>query len=444
MSLSLVDEVANMLNDVVQSKEDQEKKFEKMIDSMSEEDLKSLMKKINPYSAISDASIAPDETVSISITNYRMEYMKRLVTTTMIGFMMRMLKEYKVPDEVPPVEPLDYLKHPELCDTPEGIKDPIALKKYEDNRASMQERVIVYKFLESIFKFDPDRHVTAALTTNTKDSSRVVPKSETIGRILNERKNTIRNADDRKDYEAKYSDQAREAQNPEERAAYDLIPPLDTFARYDRYAEEFFEQYVETVNTLYGQKPDLEFGVIVYDKHVSKEAAKLFKERNMDKVIAPITNITLNKWVLFGPYRQNRERVDFYNHHTEVLKEMIDQRERDSHIATDIMKKRVKVKKQQNVEEAGPDHPDFIKYLKKNKPQIAKMGAEYAGMHDMDAKDDDDDGKTVEVDVFSITDGGRETRVTKIYNAVEKPTGGMPVDVAERNKPTAGEVKSAE
>ena len=99
----------------------------------------------------------------------------------------------------------------------------------------------------------------------------------------------------------------------------------------------------------------------------------------MTKVIAPITNIQLNKWALLGSYRENRERVDFYNQHTEVLKEMVDQRERDSHIASDIMKKRIKMKKAANVEEAGPDDKEFIRYLKKNKPQVSKLGVQCSG-----------------------------------------------------------------
>ena len=433
MSTTLVDDVANMLNDVISSKEEQEKKFAQYIDSMTEEQMKEVLKKVNPYSAVSDASIGDEETVSLSITNYRMDFLQRLVTSSMIGFLMRMLKEYKVPDEVPPVEPAEFLKDPSLVEPPTGTKDPGLISKYNQLKETMPDRVVIYKFLQEVFQFDPDRHVTAALSFNTKDPSRVVPKSEAIGRILKERKNTVQTEQKRKDYEAKYSDQALEARTPEERTAFEFIPPLDTFVRFGRYLDEHYEQYLDIVHTLYGMKPDVEYAVIVYDKHLNKENAKLFKERNMNKVIAPITNIQLNKWALLGPYRENRERVDFFNQHTEVLKEMLDQREKDSHIAADIMKKRIKIKKAKNVEEAGPDDKEFIRYLKKNKPKISSMGAEYAGTTDLDAKDDEDDVKgTVEIDVFGISDGGREMTVHKIYNAIEAPTGGMPVEPKER------------
>ena len=184
---NLVDDVANILNEVVSSKEEQEKKFAQYIDSMTEEQMKELLKKVNPYSAVSDASIGQDETVSLSITNYRLEFTQRLVQSSMVGFLMRMLKEYKVPDEIPYVEPADYIKNPSLADPPQNLKDPLTIKKYKDFKDSMDERVTIYKFLEHVFKFDPDRHVTAALQTNTKDPSRIVPKSETIGRILGER-----------------------------------------------------------------------------------------------------------------------------------------------------------------------------------------------------------------------------------------------------------------
>jgi hypothetical protein len=423
MSLNnIADGVADLLNKSTLDNKAQEAKFAEWIDGMSEEQIAELLKKVNPYGTVSDAKIGEEETVSFSYTNMRMEFMKRLIATSMIGFMMRMLKEYKVPDEVPPVEPEDYLKNPSLCDTPLTITDPAARKKYEEMRATMPERIQIYNFLKHIFQFDPDRHVTAALQTNTEDSSRAVPKSETIGRILRERKNTVRSTELRKAYEAKYEDMSREPHTELERAAYTLIPPLDTFSRFDRYMEEYYEELLDTVHTIYGARPDVDIAVAVYDKHPTKEAAKLFKERNMSKVIAPITNIQVNRWALLGPYRENRERVDFYNKHTEVLKEMVDQREKDSHIAADIMKKRIRIKKQKNVEEVGPDDKAFLQYLKKNKPAIAKMGAEYAGTADL--KDEDDDPNTVEVNVVGISDGGRSMNITKIYNPIEAPAVG--------------------
>ena len=88
----------------------------------------------------------------------------------------------------------------------------------------------------------------------------------------------MQNNQARKEYEAKYEDMARLAMTPEEQTAYSLIPPLDTFVRYDRYVSEHYEQYLDIVNTLYGMKPDVEYAVIVYDKHQTKEAAKLFKK----------------------------------------------------------------------------------------------------------------------------------------------------------------------
>jgi hypothetical protein len=419
--MDLNTEVSQLLNEFSEE-ERRKQELRNKLESMTSEELMEFMKKINPYGVVSDAKVSKTEQASISYTNMRMEYMKRFVVTSMVGYMLRMLKEYKVPNEIPPVEPLEYIRNPSICDPPAFVKDPSVLAKYAEFKAGMEERVAIYKFIQSIFDFDPDRHVTSALATNVQDPSRIVPKSEAIARALAARKNTVNTLESRSAYEATIDKMTREAKTEQERYAFEMVPSLDTFIRYDRYAEEFYEQYQDLVHTIYGQRPDVDFAVIVYDKHTNSDDAKKFKERNMNKVIAPITNIDLNRWVLLGPYQENRERVDFYNSHTEVLKEMLDQRERDSKVAADIMRKRIKNEKLKNIAEAGPDAPEFRKFIKENKPNISVMGGEHVAVDNAD--DEDDDKNVVEVNVFTVGDGGRDLKVHKIYNPVEAPANG--------------------
>lgn len=419
--MDLNTEVSQLLNEFSEE-ERRKQELRNKLESMTSEELMEFMKKINPYGVVSDAKVSKTEQASISYTNMRMEYMKRFVVTSMVGYMLRMLKEYKVPNEIPPVEPLEYIRNPSICDPPAFVKDPSVLAKYAEFKAGMEERVAIYKFIQSIFDFDPDRHVTSALATNVQDPSRIVPKSEAIARALAARKNTVNTLESRSAYEATIDKMTREAKTEQERYAFEMVPSLDTFIRYDRYAEEFYEQYQDLVHTIYGQRPDVDFAVIVYDKHTNSDEAKKFKERNMNKVIAPITNIDLNRWVLLGPYQENRERVDFYNSHTEVLKEMLDQRERDSKVAADIMRKRIKNEKLKNIAEAGPDAPEFRKFIKENKPNISVMGGEHVAVDNVD--DEDDDKNVVEVNVFTVGDGGRDLKVHKIYNPVEAPANG--------------------
>jgi hypothetical protein len=425
----LKNHVADMLNEFTQE-ETRAAKMREWIAQLPEDQLLDAMKAVNPYGVTLPVKSADVETVSISYTNMRLEFMKRLVTTGMIGFVMKMLKEYKTPDEVAPVDVGDYLADPTIIDPPAYIKDKSILAKYQEYRDSMAERVAIWNFFTSIFDFDPDRHVTSAMQTNTKDPTRACPDTAAVRRAIMSEKNTIRKTVKRADYEAGVADLKPVTDATEvEKAAYGVIPPLDLFAKFDRYLEEHYEEYMGCVAGLYGATPDIDFCLIVYDKHDNAAAAKTFKERYMEQVIAPITNITKNRWVALGPYRENREKLDFFNRHTEVLKEMIDQRERDSHVATDIMKKRIKTKKAQNIAEAGPDDKEFLKYLKANKPEISRMGGEHIRQDNIAEEDDQCPDDAVEVNVFTLEDGGREMKVHKIYNPVEAPTsGGAPTE----------------
>jgi hypothetical protein len=436
MSHSLNPIVDELLNEFAQ--EDERKaRLSKWIDELPDDKLMEALKNLNPYGVTLPVKTDQEESFSISYTNMRLEFVKRLVTTSMIGFMLKMLKEWKCPDEIKPVDPADYIKDHSLADPPSYIKDEPTLKKYSQYKESMRDRVAVWEFLQFLFEFDPDRHVASALQTNLKDPSRKVPDVQSVRNAILNDKNTVRKTVKPSDYEAKSSTDLSPAEDviktEEAKSAYTLIPPLDTFSRYDRYLEEHYEQYQDLTNAIYGTRPDIDFCLIVYDKHESKDQSKTFKERYMEQVIAPITNITKNRWVALGPYRENREKIDFYNRHTEVLKEMIDQRERDSHVATDIMKKRIKIKKAQNIKESGPDDKEFRKYLKANRPEIAKLGGEHIKQDDVDSSSDEEKD-TVEINVFQVDDGGRELKVHKIYNPVEAPVVGGPSGPSADNK----------
>lgn len=428
----LTSQLSDLMNDF-QHDADCESKINEWIDQLPDDQLLDALKKLNPYGVTLPVKKQKEETYSFSYTNMRLEFVKRLVTTGMIGFLFRQLKEYKVPEEIKPVEFEEYIRDPSVLNTPEGVKDTRTLRLYEEMRESQIERVAIWKFLKHIFDFDPDRHVSSALQTNTSDPSRKLVNTEAVKRAVRNR-NTVTTSRGAKEYEATPEQVETDGVAPGteiESDVFTTIPPLDTYNRFDRYLEEHYEEYMDCVNHLYGARPDVDFCLIIYDQHRDKAEAKAFKDQYMEQVIAPITNIDKNRWVALGPYRKNREKVDFFNRHTEVLKEMVDQRERDSHIASDVLKKRIKTKKLDNIKEAGPDDKAFLKHIKHNRPEIARMGGEHVTVNGSDDECPDDH---VEVNVFTSKDGGREFKVHKIYNPVEAPVG-VAADQPTSNNP---------
>lgn len=457
-----------LLNEFHVEKTLERKQLANWIDGLTDEELQRVVKDTSPYGPmIPAADGSKEKNVSFSYTNMQMQTMRELVVTSMIGFLYRMNAEWQVPDEIKPIDIDEWIKNPSLADTPAWVKDKRLKDLHEENRKTMVERAAVKKFLDNLFRFNPDKHAVSAYRGNKADPSRKLPNTDAVKEAVTAG-NTVRRVP-AKDYEPKPDDLKHEPVTPQEKAAFGTIPPRDTFARYDRYLDEHYEEYLQLTHDLYGSQMDIDIAVNIYAMHNSKKEGDEFKSKHMDQVIAPITNVQANRWVILGPYRQNRERVDFLNRHTEVLKAMLDAREQDSHIATDIMKKRAKIKKAQNVKEAGPDHEEFTKWAKANRPDVHKMGGQYLGadtkeetkaptatvaapattpaapvaMNGNEVKTFDPPGgaKTlhpssiderddcprdaVEVGVFEVSNGGEKVEVTKIYNPIEKPDGGQ-------------------
>lgn len=147
------------------------------------------------------------------------------------------------------------------------------------------------------------------------------------------------------------------------RGCYTWVPPVDVYHHFDRYLSNHYELFREAVQILYCEKPDIDFAIQYYDRSFSsEEEAKKSRMKIQDRVTAAVYTISNGTWNLLGPFKQNRERVEFYNKKTEVIKRMLEQVESDHRLGEDLMKKRVKREKHKNIIDAGPDDPNLAKY----------------------------------------------------------------------------------
>jgi len=159
---SIADELENLLSNI----------SDEQLANLNIDEINDLRKKINPYGRTIQGS---DKYLNFSITLIRDEYLKKLYTTAMIGFLFRMCDEWKVPPGVPVISVDDYLEDNSKLDIPEMIKkgiDKNAIADYEFNQKWMEKRLHVYEFLEEIFQFNPDEHVRSAYRPNRKDKKR--------------------------------------------------------------------------------------------------------------------------------------------------------------------------------------------------------------------------------------------------------------------------------
>lgn len=145
--------------------------------------------------------------------------------------------------------------------------------------------------------------------------------------------------------------------------SYNNVPPGDLFYHFDRYLTNHYELLREATQIIYCEKPDIEFAVQFYGKsHDTKEEAVGAVSAIRDRVSTAVYTVSNEGWFLLGPFKQNRDRIEFYNKNTEILKRMMEQAESDSKLGADLMKKRVVRNKEKNIIEAGPDDPGLAKY----------------------------------------------------------------------------------
>jgi hypothetical protein len=145
---------------------------------------------------------------------------------------------------------------------------------------------------------------------------------------------------------------------------YEINPPVEVFYNWNRYIVNHYEQLREAVKHLYNDKPDLEYAVIYYDHFKNKEKARDHRNAHADEFKTEVLTISNNGVSLIGPFKENRERVDYYNKHTEIMKRLMEQMESDHKLGKDLMEKEVKKKKAKNIAEAGPDAPGLAAYAK--------------------------------------------------------------------------------
>ncbi len=137
--------------------------------------------------------------------------------------------------------------------------------------------------------------------------------------------------------------------------AVTVQPPADLLHQFTRYTTNHFDALREITTAFTAEKPDIEFGVILYDTFKNKDAAAEHIRLN-EKVfkLEPIT-IDNTGMTLLGPFKENVARVQYLGNNTQYLQRMQEQIEQDQKLGKDIAEKDVKQKKQKDIDEMGPD-----------------------------------------------------------------------------------------
>ena len=428
-----------------------------MINEMSEEDILNFRVKLNPYGRIIQSS---DKILNFSFTNLKEEYIKKLVMTGMIGYLNAACNEYKCPDGHPLIDVYSYVKNPEIFE--DSYKNWTMTDKITEeiahNKAMMEKRVIIKEFLEDMFQYNPNTHVRSVYKPNPKDIARNIidtPAANLAVAELSKRDMEFRekmieydrlqkliamkeSAGEKVDEElanlvAKkliipglhYKNVDFENWSQEDRnllnTVSNMIPPADIFSKFKNYYEINYDKLREAVLHLYCDKAEFDIALLPYSMHDSQEEAEDFKQKHRDEVITDIFSATSGKWNFFAPFSKVRESMKFFNKDTAVLEGIATQIEADAKIGSELLKNKIKLQKQKNIIESGPDAELFSDWRKKNSV-LKDMKAITLDDDDRIVNEAPDDG--IAVNVFRIGDGGmmkKDHFYTKAVAPVEMP-----------------------
>jgi hypothetical protein len=453
-----------------------------LIDDLSLEEVTAVRNYNNPYGNIIKGKTSY---AVMSIINMKEQYMKRLLVTSMVGYLYRLSDEYD-PDEE--IEKCQSKWEKKMKDQPSSIRE--SMQKERDAEIELltsTARGIVKRFLNRHFNYNPDKHLMKAaadmtnLGTKTKteairemcEVSQSAPKMETLFKenpektytymrngvlstyqsavqITETLKNTIStmidpdlDVRDKQGILLKHYKKMTEIvtdmrKMAEPIAAADTLsawkaePPVDVFYHFNRYVNNHYEQLREVCSALYLDNPDYEFSISYYDTFSSPEEAREYRVMHENEFKSDVSTIENNGWTLLGPFKENRAKLDYYNKNTEVFKRLMEQAELDHKLGKDLMEKQVKAKKTKNVLEAGPDAPGLAAYSKAMNT-VRELGAKNAltreeqnELSEANAIKEDFEvpDNAIQVDMFYPTkdsDGKTVLSKTKFYTQDEAP-----------------------
>lgn len=418
-------DLADLLKDLEQNPD--------KLDEMTDEQLRNIEKNLNPYGA----TIFGDEKYTcLSFTNLREVYMTKLLTTALIGFLNQMCEEHETD-----IEPsVDISKFTKLVDHPDRGNKELMDKLYNEKAKlhelegkSVEESCeLAAAFIEA--NYAPSEVVdmqAVDIETERVKAEISASEREIIGRFISKHFKFNPNVHVVNSYSPN--------SDPERKDKPDFVEsnvPGETFNRFQMYYDVNYEKLRDAVRYLYAEKPDIEVAVNVYGSFDSLEEANKFVEKNKDKVITNVLTLTNNKWNLIGSFKENRDRVNFYNKNTVILENIIKQRESDAKIGKELLSKRVRKMKAKNIKRYGKDHPNFTKYKKQNLDgvydttitKITEEDDEIVVEHTMEIADTgaaiDEDGvpeDSLEIKVTKVNAKTSEIEQQTIYTKAQAP-----------------------
>lgn len=194
---------------------------------------------------------------------------------------------------------------------------------------SEEERVVIERFLNSIFKFNPDKHVRQSYSYEPNENKYENYKETVLAPIS-------------KDIE-------KDLENIKQH-----IPSDNVFYNYNQYYEHAYEIMRTATEQIYKLNPLIELAFNIYAQFKTPEECKEFVEKYQHLVKNDITVVQNNSWrLVLNGFAENKKVNEIVDKQNIFLQNMLKQHEKDTKIKEEILNKQVELKKTKNVRRMG-------------------------------------------------------------------------------------------
>jgi len=434
---SLINDLKSGNTEVVDSK----------LSELTDEQIDALFSEAQAFKSIGPGST--DRVVVASVSNLREKYIEKLMMTTMINFLFQMKSEYTVQenDLINPPKKDDFMDEIAQQQFPEGFNEnafydkhltQFFQTKFPDETTTKIADMTAMLSEDDLLEIATSANAEFAKLSKPEKKLNLMKFNDAVQEAVKNQSDNERSTIDKflgwlfKFDENEHSQKGENPidDDPERRdvkelkgtsPVYDNIPPNDTHCRFMSYYQINYEKMREATKNIYNVKPDLEHAMVIYDVLNSQDEANAFVNKYGSSSKNDIVSFHLNRWTFMGPFKENRNRVDYYNKHNTIIKALLEQQETDNLLAEDLMKKRVKSTKVKAEKVFGKDSPNFDEYRKLSPTELeSKYNATMEQIDDdnikvtREALVDSETGKAIKLDEDGIPDNALEVPITTI------------------------------
>lgn len=368
------------LNALLEEAINDEKRLEENLMNMSAEELDELLRQAQPYKSLGTAP--PTKQVLCSVSNLREVYLKKFLMTGLSKYLQQMATEWTIDDsdlnEPPSKEDFEEEQPAQFSEEDTNRRTDIYLKNLEKKYKERFPNAGLVNYVDMENELSEDDLMDINVETNDEFQKLITPVktfnhiafNEAIEAAIKDQSDEERAVINRFINRLFIFDPAHHEQqgnheivdDPEREETKFVAPPNDTFVRFDKYLSINHDDIRKLTNDLYNVKPDLEHAMIIYDVVDSQDEAQKWIAKNGSTSKFDIISFNLNTWTLLGDFKQNRERIEYYNKHNQIIKRMLEQAEKDNVLGEDMLKKRVKTQKIKSTKVFGKDDEKLKTY----------------------------------------------------------------------------------